>query len=240
MGVDTPRSLLEGAVAATRTALNVAAWSEEQLLALANAGLDSLVGSDAADDRLGDDHRQIADGEPDEKTVAPARPVQPSARHVSATMHRLLEQAVNQRSDESRLELLSHIVDQLVADEARIIGALSDGSSSPLIKVVAWRRGGSRSVALENVSLVGRTANLGLPAMVPAYVSHLLSLGLIDIGPEDPELKTDYEILAAETSVMDAVKRASLGPVGPKIEKRSLTLSPLGHELWSTAMRDEA
>ena len=34
--------------------------------------------------------------------------------------------------------------------------------------------------------------------MVPTYVSHLLSLRLVEIGPEDPDLKDDYEILMAE------------------------------------------
>src|SRR5207249_837465 len=82
--------------------------------------------------------------------------------------------------------------EQLIADEARIISALSDGSSSPLVSVHDWtrRRVQGRAV-LENASLIGRTANVALPAMVPSYVSHLLSLGLVEVGPEDPDLKDD-------------------------------------------------
>src|ERR1700757_4887747 len=38
----------------------------------------------------------------------------------------------------SQVELFHRILDQLVADEARILGALSDGSPSPLVNVHAW------------------------------------------------------------------------------------------------------
>jgi hypothetical protein len=89
--------------------------------------------------------------------------------------------------------------------------------------------------ALENASLIGRTANVALPQMVPQYVSHLLSLGLVEAGPEDPALATEYEVLMAETSVLAAIKSASRGPLAAKVEKSTLTLSPLGTSLWAAA-----
>ena len=71
-------------------------------------------------------------------------------------------------------------------DEARIISALSDGSASPLLNVYARTRAGWGEVVLENMSLIGKTANLALPQLTPMYVSHLLSLGLVESGPETP------------------------------------------------------
>ena len=90
---------------------------------------------------------------------------------------------------------------------------------------------------LENASLIGRTANVALPSMVPTYVSHLLSLGLVEIGPEDPDMKDDYEVLMAETAVLDAIKNASRGPLTAKVDKFTLTLSNLGKSLWEATMQ---
>ncbi len=168
----------------------------------------------------------------------------PSAHHeeedpdsLSAKMRVLLDRALDHSTASSQQELFHHILNQLVADEARIVGALSDGSTSPLINVYDWtrRRTPGRAV-LQNAALVGRNANVALPAMVPAYVSHLLSLGLVEIGPEDPDLKDAYEVLSAESYVLDAVDDASRGPLPAKVEKLTLSLSGLGHALWEATM----
>lgn len=149
-------------------------------------------------------------------------------------MRALLDRALDQSTKSSQEELYHHILDQLVADEARIVGALSDGSTSVAVNVYDWtrRRTPGRAV-LENAALIGRSANVGLPEMVPTYVSHLLSLGLVEIGPEEPDLKDDYEILMAESSVLRAIADASRGPLPAKVEKLTLTLSALGHALWN-------
>jgi hypothetical protein len=159
---------------------------------------------------------------------------------LSEKMRELLDRALDQSTSSSQVELFNHILDQLVADEARIIGALSDGSSSPLVNVYDWtrRRTPGRAV-LENASLIGRTANVALPAMVPTYVSHLLSLGLVDVGPEDEDLKDDYEVLMAESAVLNAIKNASRGPLTAKVDKFTLTLSGLGQALWEATMQQD-
>jgi hypothetical protein len=65
------------------------------------------------------------------------------------------------------------------------------------------------------------------------YVSHLLALGLVESGPEDTSMKDEYEILAADMAVLEAVKKASLGPISAPVEKYTLRLSGLGLELWA-------
>jgi hypothetical protein len=176
----------------------------------------------------------------------PARPLTPAVEvlpleSLGSKMRDLLERALDQSTRSSRVELFHHILDQLVADEARIIGALSDGSASPLVNVHDWaRRGVVGRAVLENVALIGRTANLALPEMVPTYVSHLLSLGLVEISPEDPDMKDDYEILMAETTVLRAIKSASRGPLAAKIDKLTLRLSGMGHALWAETMQHDA
>jgi hypothetical protein len=185
-------------------------------------------------------------GAQDDHPAPPARPLTaavevPPAESLGSKMRDLLERALDQSTRSSRVELFHHILDQLVADEARIIGALSDGSASPLVNVHDWaRRGVVGRAVLENVALIGRTANLALPEMVPTYVSHLLSLGLVEISPEDPDLKDDYEILMAETTVLRAIKSASRGPLAAKIDKLTLRLSGMGHALWAETMQHDA
>jgi hypothetical protein len=181
--------------------------------------------------------------QPEESEAAEAAEAPPEStvnEALGSKMRGLLDRALDNSTTSSQMELFHHILDQLVADEARIISALSDGSSSPLVSVHDWtrRRVQGRAV-LENASLIGRTANVALPAMVPSYVSHLLSLGLVEVGPEDPDLKDDYEVLMAESSVLQAVKTASRGPLAAKVDKLTLTLSGLGQALWAATMQQD-
>jgi hypothetical protein len=206
-----------------RQVSGVARWTEEQLAKLLRSQLDVLAPSRPAE-------------------LSAAEPAhQQAPTSLSAKMNELLDRALNQSTRSSQTELFHHILDQLVADEARIIGALSDGSASPLINVHAWVRPRiSGRAVLENASLIGRTANVALPTMVPMYIGHLLSLGLVETGPEDPDMKADYEVLMAEGFVLQAIKDASLGPLGAKIEKFTLRLSTLGESLWTATMQDDS
>jgi hypothetical protein len=182
----------------------------------------------------------LLQNQPDEPLPAlPAAQEAPPSDSLGSKMRDLLDRALDQSTKGSQVELFHHILDQLVADEARIIGALSDGSASPAINVYDWtrRRTPGRAV-LENAALIGRTANAALPEMVPTYVSHLLSLGLVEVGPEDPDLKDDYEILMAEPSVLRTIESASRGPLPAKVDKLTLTLSPLGRSLWAATMQE--
>lgn len=184
---------------------------------------------------LGDDSDKPA---PPPERPTPTQADAPQTDALGSKMRDLLDRALDNSTSSSQVELFHHILDQLVADEARIISALSDGSSSPLVTVHDWvRRAVPGRAVLENASLIGRTANVALPAMVPTYVSHLLSLGLVEVGPEDPDLKDDYEVLLAETAVLDAIKSASRGPLVAKVDKFTLTLSNLGTSLWEATMQ---
>lgn len=154
-------------------------------------------------------------------------------------MHALLSRALGQSTRSGQDELFHRILDQIVPDEARMISALSDGSSSPLVSVHALSRAGILGEALiENASLVGRTANVALPHLTPTYVGHLLSLGLVETGPEDETLKDEYQILLADPAVLKAIRRGSIGPLPARVEKRTLVLSQLGHALWEACTAD--
>lgn len=172
----------------------------------------------------------------DATTTAPAPSPRTDAA-LEAKMTGLLARALEQSTAAGKDELFHRILDQIVPDEARIISALSDGSASPLVSVHDLSRAGLLGEALlENASLIGRTANVALPALTPTYVGHLIALGLLEPGPEDPDLKDEYQILLADNDVLKAVKAGSRGPLPARVERRTVRLSALGQALWAAAM----
>jgi hypothetical protein len=198
-----PRGWLGSAVGAARIGINVYDWAEEQVVAALRTGLDALD-PDGAPKALAQEPTPVDD--------------EPAPDSLSGKMTQLLDRALGQNTRGSQVELYHHLLDQLVADEARIIGALSDGSVSPLVNVYTWTRPRVQG---------------------PQYVSHLLSLGLVEKGPEDTALDTEYEVLMAETSVLAAIKSASRGPISAKVDKYVLSLSGLGRSLWEATMQGD-
>ncbi|KKF01014.1 DUF4393 domain-containing protein [Mycolicibacterium obuense] len=221
-----PRELLSHAVGAVRVGLDVYSWTEKQIVEALRHSLDALDGTDSTP--------TTTPPAAEENTSADTTRSSPDS--LGGKLSHLLERALDQNTRGSRTEFFHRLLDQLVADEARILGALSDGSRSPVVTISVWgqSRASSRPV-LQNASLIGRTANVALPEMVPQYVTHLLSLGLVDIGPEDRELETEYELLMAETSVLAAVKSGARGPIPAKVERATLSMSALGNEFWAAA-----
>jgi len=222
-----PFGLVGRAVDAARLGLDVYSWTEQQIVGALRKGLNELEPEDNDDDIV-----SAADASaPKSSSAKPGA----SDESLNSKMSDLLNRALDQNTAGSQTELYHHLLDQLVADEARIVGALSDGSVSPLVNVFDR----TRKAVLENAALVGRTANVALPQMTPQYVGHLLALRLVEIGPEDSALKTEYEVLMAETIVLNAIKAASKGPLPAKVEKLTLTLSPLGRSLWAAATAED-
>lgn len=206
-----------------RTWTTIASWGEEQVFGFLRSGIDNG-----------------AKPTPAALPPAPPTPQPAEPENLGTKMRDLLGRAIGQNTAASRQELFHKILDQLVPDEARIISALSDGSASPLLNIYARTR--ARPLGepvLENMSLIGKTANLALPQLTPMYVSHLLSLGVVECGPEDSSMKDEYEILAADLTVLQAIKSASRGPIPAQPEKYALRLSALGRELWAATSAPE-
>lgn len=211
----SPVAMIDRTLGAAKLGLRVAIWSEQQLLALLRGDMDATG-----------------------TRGLPARPSEPpEEKPLNVTMGRLLDRALHQGTRDSRAEYFRRLVDQLVPDEARIVGALSDGHASPLVHVRSRSRD-SGGPELENASLIGRSAGVALPALVPQYVSHLLALGLVEVGPEDMSMKAEYEVLLAESPVLRALKAAARGPVPPRVERLTLRLSALGHDLWDATQEE--
>jgi len=214
---------LKLAGAAFGLGFKVAGWTERQAMRILRDRLDAATSGPLA---------LPSSPTPHESTAEPAS----AATTLDAKLQSLLHRAVEQSTAGGRTELFHKILDQLVPDEARILGALADGSSSPLVNIYGrTRSGGDGSAVLANASLVGRTAHLALPRLTDTYVTHLMVLRLVEIGPEDESKAADYEILMAETFVLDALRKASWGPLPARVERQTLRLSELGRSLWDAA-----
>ena len=172
--------------------------------------------------------------------VAPVREEPLAISEVSArdAMAALLERAVEQSAREGREAFFVSLIAELVPDDARIISVLSQRGRVALVHVDSRLHGLGRSRWLENATLLGGRAALTVPDMAQAYVSKLLTLGLVEVGAEDEALADDYEILLAERAVREAMARAGVGKVPGRAVRRTLRLSVLGEELWAACRRE--
>lgn len=146
------------------------------------------------------------------------------------TLERLLRRSMDQTPSDSVRSLFENLLDELVPDEARILAALSDGSVHPVVHVTA--PGSSRRL-VENASSVGRAAGVAAPGMVPAYITHLLRIGLVELGEEDAAMREEYDILITEAVVRDALEAGRSGRRAPRVTRETVRMTALGHELWT-------
>lgn len=170
-------------------------------------------------------------GPPDGSTPRPDF----SAPTVEEKMTALLSRSMHDTPSQSRRTLHEVLVGELVPDEARILSALSDGSSYPLVHIAGPGVGSYQRAVLENASSVGRAAGVALPDRVPVYVSHLRRLGLVEAGPEDPALRDEYDILLTEPPLRAMIASMGKGPRGARITRRTVRMSELGREFWDAA-----
>ncbi|OBI43993.1 hypothetical protein [Mycobacterium sp. E796] len=148
----------------------------------------------------------------------------------------LLERSLFYSPDDSRNELYGALLQALVPDEARILAAVSDGSAYPVVHVAEPTATGSNVTVLANASTVGRVAGVSLPIYTPLYLTRMLQLGLVAIGPEGPSaMANDYEVLLADDAVNVAQVKARRGIRGARVIKRTVSITALGLEVWEAA-----
>ncbi|GGO93894.1 hypothetical protein GCM10011584_33640 [Nocardioides phosphati] len=170
---------------------------------------------------------------PATRAVTPARPRAAGTPETpAALLDDLLARAMRGSTETGDEDYHRKLLRQLVPDEARIFASLAAGRPSPTVSV--YRRGNGDPV-LRYASLIGRTAAVTVPSRTPAYLAHLLHVGLAELGPEDPEQAAGYELVLAERAVRDALREGQLGKVPAKVVRGTIRLSPVGRELWDVA-----
>ncbi|MDX1802761.1 MAG: Abi-alpha family protein [Alcanivorax sp.] len=154
---------------------------------------------------------------------------------LSARFAALSEQSLNQTPDSANQALFSRIVNQLVPDEARILTAISDGSGIAVSHLLAISRfKGKSHRMMEFLSRIGNESGVMLADMVPCYLRHLYSLGLLDSGPEDSRQTAKYEAIENGSDVRKAceqIRRDS--KLNPVFIRETVQLSEFGKAFWS-------
>ncbi len=151
-------------------------------------------------------------------------------------LRELLDRSMYSRPDDSRNALYLSLLSDLLPDEARILAALSDGSTYPVIDIAEPLLGTSTVLVLTNASTVGRAAGVSLPHHTPLYVSRLVLAGLAVIGPEGGSaMYDDYEMLLTDAAVNTAIAKARRGIRSARVIRRTVRISELGQELWEAA-----
>ncbi len=147
----------------------------------------------------------------------------------------LLDRSMYTSPDKSRDALYLDLLGSLVPDEARILAALSDGSGYPVIHVAEPGTGGNPVFTLKNASTVGRSAGVSLPRYTPLYLTRMLGLGLVRMGPEAASMHDEYEMLLTDSAVNVALATARRGVRAARVIRRTVRISDLGQELWEAA-----
>lgn len=153
----------------------------------------------------------------------------------NAVLRTLLDRSMYSSPDTSRDALYLHLLNAMVPDEARILAALSDGSAYPVIHIAEPGTGGTPVFALKNASTVGRSAGVSLPRHTPLYLTRMLHLGLVRLGPEASSISDEYEMLLTDSVVNIALATARRGVRAARVVRRTVRISDLGQELWEAA-----
>ena len=152
--------------------------------------------------------------------------------HPRELLTALLDDAAEQTPDDAQRSLYTSILLELTPDEACLLAALSDGHRFPLINLsIGTKLSGYRPLA-GNFSSIQKFASVKLRDYVPAYIDHLLALGVAETFPEDKAQDTQYQILEGDPRV-----RAIITGLGPqqknvRFDRRTLGISDLGRDLW--------
>lgn len=153
---------------------------------------------------------------------------------IGSRMQELLARSTEFSREQAEQAFFEWVVSNLVPDQARILSALSDGSTYPLLHVYGGPRLGlAMEPMLECVCSVGKNAGVLWPETTHVYVQQLRGYGLVETGPEEPERRVQYEMLETEQSVRDMMARLQKGGLKGHLLRRVLRMSELGHALWA-------
>lgn len=182
-----------------------------------------------ADGRFGPDGGP--DGDAEENPVRAAPAPAPQTEPLRVAMAELLNRSLEQTPLRAREYLYLALLRQLVPDEARILSALADGSTYPLLHVECRTGVNATRRLLSNASTVGRAAGVAVPASVPRYIARLQHLDLVEAGEQDRALSVQYDIAMTDSRVREA-EDAARAQGRARIVRATLRISPLGRELW--------
>jgi hypothetical protein len=161
----------------------------------------------------------------------PAPPPPPDVR-LRERGAELLARSADVGYDEPAHPAFERILEELAADEARILRLLCTTGAQPAVDVREAKPLGITSGLIEGgMTMVGTEAGCRWLDRVPAYLNNLERLGLIWFSREPLEDPLRYQVLEAQPGVLTAMGRAR-----SKTVRRSIRLTPFGEEFCEVCL----
>lgn len=147
----------------------------------------------------------------------------------------LLEETRSVDQDVAREACYRQTLAAMVPDQVAMLEVLARRGHTVLAHLGARRLpwGKPRFILLSNISNLGQEAGVLLPEHTCHYISRLFALGLLQTGPRDKALDTEYELLMADTQlrqVRDYIRRTL--KMRPCLQEATVGLSNYGQALW--------
>lgn len=145
----------------------------------------------------------------------------------------LLSQSAEIGRDETLHPAFPSMLDQLAADEARILRLLGTEGRQPSMDVLDKGYIPFRSTTIaENLTRMGSDAGCRHPDRTPIYLQNLERMGLIAFSDEPIENLKQYQVLEAQPHIEDAREKAKR----PKTVYKSIHLTDLGVDFCRTCL----
>lgn len=173
--------------------------------------------------------------------ASPPRPGAPAATagslskrvHPRRLLTSLLDESAEQDKDSAQRSLYTAILLELTPDEACLLATLSDESEFALVNITVGNAVSGIKQVAGNFCSIERVAPIKLRDYCPAYIEHLLSLGLAEVGVENKTLEMKYQILEGHPKAMIISKELGKTHRSVRYQRRTLKISELGLDLWA-------
>ncbi|MDX1757767.1 MAG: hypothetical protein R3175_17050 [Marinobacter sp.] len=161
--------------------------------------------------------------------------LRPDPNQLLAELH---QRSIHQTYESAQDDLLRSLTLQLVPDELRVLASLSDGDKHPVCHLEAISRlGKSVYRARSFLSRTPQESGIMLPSRAPTYLQHLLSLGLLEAGPELKPEQTKYDTIENGLEIRSVVAELEASPgLKPRFQRFSLGLSDMGRWFWQSSL----
>ncbi|MEU7631460.1 Abi-alpha family protein [Nocardia sp. NPDC049220] len=155
----------------------------------------------------------------------------PTLREQGAALLRL---SANAHDEDDNHPAFAGILAELTPDEARLLRFLHLDGPQPSIDI---RIGRPRALSAERIgsmlTMIGEHAGLRFPNRIQQYLINLRRLGLVEHAREPIGNPNRYQLLEAQSSVRETLKRSGFGT---KVIYRSVLLTDFGRDFVRTCL----
>ena len=144
----------------------------------------------------------------------------------------LLARSADVDYEEPAHPAFERILEELAADEARILRLLCSRGAQPAVDVRETKAfGATAQMVASGITMIGTEAGCRWLDRIPAYLNNLERLGLIWFSREPLEDPLSYQVLEAQPDVI-----TSLGGGRRKTVRRSIRLTPFGEDFCDVCL----